>query len=73
MYESDNVDVENMGYFMNAGHVIWHDFLYVARQLVDVRKAGKMVIGVKLCKTRPIKCISKLFAYFIMKKEKKMD
>ena len=44
MYESDSVDVDDMGSTRNAGHVIWHDFLYVARQTVDARKARKMVM-----------------------------
>ena len=39
---------------------------------MDVRKARKIVMKVKLCKTRPIKRISKTFAYLIGKTNEKI-
>ena len=45
-----------------------HDFLNIAWQTVDVRKAHKMVMKIEICITRPTKRISKSFAYLIMKK-----
>ena len=44
-----------------------HDFFNVAWQMVDVGKARKIVMKVKLYKTGLIKCISKSFAYLLMK------
>ena len=46
----------------------WHDFPNVAWQPVDVRKACKMVMKVKLCKPLPIKLILKLLHIWSWKK-----
>ena len=45
-----------------------HDFFNVAALTMDVRKKRIIVMKMKLCKTRSIEGISKMFAYKIMKK-----
>ena len=47
---------------------ILHDFFNVASQTVVEENRAKLSWKVKLCQTRPIKRISKTFAYWIMKK-----
>ena len=63
MYESVSAYFDDMGVYLECWARDLHDFFNVAWQTVDLRKARKIV----MCKTRPIKRISKTFAYLIMK------
>ena len=68
MYESNNANFDDMGCTWNAGHVIGMSSLTPRGKPCMNEKAGKMVMKVKLCKARPIKRISKSYAYLIIKK-----
>ena len=67
MYESVNANFDDFGCTLNAGHVICMISSTSRNKLWALENRAKLSRKVKLCKTRPIKCISKTFAYLIMK------
>ena len=68
MYQSFNANFDDMGRTWNAGHVICMISSASRGKPQTYEKHAKLSLKVKLCKTRPIKCISKTCAYLIMKK-----
>ena len=68
MYESVNANFDDIGCTWNAGHVICMISSMSLHKPRTKENRAKLSWKVKLCQTRPIKRISKTFAYWIMKK-----
>ena len=68
MYESVNANFNDMGFTWNAGHVICMISSTSRDKPWTLENRAKLSWKVKLSQTRPIKRISKTFAYLNMKK-----
>ena len=68
MYESVDAKFYDIGCTWNAGHVICVISSSRVANLGRKKSAQNCHEKMKLCKTRPIKCISKTFVYLTMKK-----